>query len=188
MMSFVWSEGIWRGRLHAALWFGVPAGALFGLIEFADSGSPARGVLGAIWFGLFFGAWMARWVWRSWRGAKDLPPGDRVAVVRAVRRGDGVGEPRLAPMVIDLADVVRQREDRDHRFGWVLWLPAGVTLILALHDSLAGSTLSAAVWWAVVGYWAAFLAWLPRRRARTLARAERAESLARRTLADRARV
>jgi hypothetical protein len=57
-----------------------------------------------------------------------------------------------------------------------------VILYPALNDSLAGSTRSAVSWWVLVGYWVVFVAWVTRRDARSLARAERAKSLARRTL------
>jgi hypothetical protein len=136
----------------------------------------------AIAFAVFFSVAMTRWLQREWRRAEDLPPRDRVAVLRALRRGEDVGERRLARAVIDLADVIRQRQERDRRYRWVVWLFGGVMLCLALYDSLAGSTRSAVPWWALTGFWAVLLAWLPRRSASALARAERAESLARRTL------
>jgi len=183
-MSFVWSEKLWGGgRLQTALWIGVPAGACFGLLQFlAGAASPIGAVVKAIFFALLFGVLWTRRSWRAWRGADDLPPHDRVAVIRAIRRGEGVSEPRLAPAVVNFADVVRRGRERDHRYRWVLWLFAVVTLSLALHDSLAGSTRSAVLWWALTGFWVVFLAWLPRRWVRALARVERAESLARRTL------
>jgi|GEM_PF-2270077 len=184
MMSFVWSEKLWAGgRLQMALWIGVPAGACFGVLQFlTDSASPIGAVVAAMWFALIFGVVMTRWLRRAWPGADGLPPRDRAAVRRAVMRGEDIGEPRLAPAVADLVEVVRRAKERDHRYRWMLWLFAGVTLCLALNDSLAGSIRSAVVWWALVWFWAVFLAWLPRRNARALARAERAESLARRTL------
>jgi hypothetical protein len=180
-MPFVWrlSEKAWGGgRLQMALWIGVPAGGFFGLILFlSDSASPIGAVAEGIWFALIFGAWMTRLQRRAWGGADDLPPRDRVAVLRAVRRGED-GEPRLAPAIVDFADVVRRRNERDHRYRWVLWLAGGATLCMALYASLAGSTRSAVVWWVLVGYWALFIARSPRKGARSLARAERAESLA----------
>jgi len=185
-MPFVWSEKVWGGgRLQMALWLGLPASALFGLIEFLSGwASPIGAVAWAIWFALLYGVLMTRRLRRDWRGAYDLPPRDRVAVLRAVRRGEDVGEPRLAPAVVDLADAFRRGRERDHRYRWALWLFAGVLLCLALHDSLAGSTRSAVLWGALACLWALLLALLPRRWVRTVARAERAESLARRTLSD----
>jgi hypothetical protein len=44
------------------------------------------------------------WMWSG--GARALTPDDRVAVVRAVHRGEAIGEERLAGAVLDYAAAV----------------------------------------------------------------------------------
>jgi hypothetical protein len=177
-MDSVWS----RGRLWSAARIGAPAGIAFGLVQFALYGSVGKAIFGGLFFAVFFGAVMALIMWRSWQGARDLSSADRVAVARIVRRGEGVDDQRLAPSVLEHATAVRRKWERDNRSGWVLWIVAGLTLLLAFGATMEGSTRSAAVWWVLVAFWASFLTWLPRRRARVLSHASHAEAAARRLL------
>lgn len=183
MMGHVKNENVWgHGRLWSAVRIGVPTGFLFGAIQFAQTGSLGAALYGGIFFAVFFGGVMAIVLWRLWPGAGDMASTDRVTVARVVRRGEVIDDARLAPAVIDYVDVVRRTQDRDQRYGWMLWAFAGLTLILSLESTLSGSVRRAAVWWALTAFWAGFLVWLPRKRARLLGNAARAEASARQQL------
>lgn len=103
-------------------------------------------------------------------------------MARVVLRGELIEDPRLAPGVIDYVGVVRRTQEREQHHGWWLWASAGLTLALALGDTFSGAVRSASVWWVLVAFWVALLAWLPRRRARVLANASRSEEHARELL------
>jgi hypothetical protein len=165
--------------MWSAARIGAPAGVFIGLVQFAQSGSVAKGLRGGIFFGVFFGAAMALVMWRSWPGAKDLAPADRVAVQQVVRRGEKIDEARLAPAVLDYAGVVRRTQERESRRRWVLWLFVGATVIIALAATVDGTTREEVVWWALVALWAGSLLWLPRKQARLHSNASRAEAEAR---------
>jgi hypothetical protein len=162
---------------------GAPAGAAFGFAQFlANRSSVGGAIFGGIFFALFFGAAMARILWKRWPGAKDLSSTDRVTVSRVVRRGENIDDPRLAPAVLDYAAVVSRTQKREHRDRWVLWIFAGLTLILAMGETLVGPTRGAVFWWVLVVLWVGLLVWLPRKRARTLSHASQAATAASRLL------
>lgn len=174
-------EGAWRGgRLQSALRIGVASGILFGIIEFALSGSAARGASSGLLFGVMFGAASTLINRRRWPGSANLNNGQRMSVVRIVHRGAAVDDPRLAPAIVEYAGVVRRAHERDHRFRGVLWVFALLTLLLAAGATAAGDLRAAAVWWVLLGLWVLQLVFLqPRRRERSLARADQAEARAR---------
>jgi hypothetical protein len=183
VMSFLKTDGLWRGgRLWTAVRFGVPAGIVFGVIEFGFEGRVGRAAFEALFFGVCLGAWMAFLMWRRWPDAKHLSSGDRVTVVRIVRRGEGLDEARLAPSVLSYATMVRTSLDRAHRNAWILWIFAGSTLILALYESLRGSARMAVIFWVLVVLWAVLLVRVPRQRAQALESASHAELAARQML------
>jgi hypothetical protein len=179
-MDGVKTESVWRrGRLWSAIRIGVPAGVAFGLLQFAQKGSAGAALFQGVFFAVLFGATMALVMWRSWRGASDLESADRVAVAGVVRRGESIEEARLAPAVLDYVRVVQRAEDRDRRYRWVIWVFAGLTLILAVATTVGGPVRAATVLWALTIFWAAFLLWVqPRQRARMAANASRAKDAA----------
>jgi hypothetical protein len=155
---------------------------MFGSIHFALTGSLGEAIFQGIFLAVFSGAAMAAIMWKSWPGARDLDAAGRVSVARVVVRGEPIEDPRLASAVIDFVGVVRRTQERDQHYGWVLWAGAGLTLALALGDTFSGAVRSASVWWVLVAVWVALLIWLPRKRARVLANASRAEEHARELL------
>ncbi|MDQ1392631.1 MAG: hypothetical protein QOF30_1608 [Acidimicrobiaceae bacterium] len=165
-----------------ALWIGLPTGALFGMIQFAQSGSPGKAIFQGLFFAVFFGVVMALFLRRSWPGADQLQPADRVAVAGVVRRGEDLPDARLAPAVLDYIGAIRRTQDRGRRYRWVLWVAALGTLTLALLSSFGASTRSAVVAWGLVVLWAVLLVYLPYSRNRMLKNASHAESDARRRL------
>lgn len=136
--------------------------------------------MGGVVFGIWFGVCMAWEMRRRWRRSSDLAPPDRVAVVRAVRRGEDIQDERLADAVIHYADVVRQAQERDARLTWVGVAAAVLGSIVAIAETVAGSTGEAVLFWLLAAILAVNLTWLvPRRRDRAVANARRAELAAR---------
>jgi hypothetical protein len=122
---------------------------------------------------------MAIFLWRSWPRARELDPTDRLAVTRSVHKGEPIDDPRLAQDVIGLVGVVRRHQERDENYSWILWIFAALALALAVASTVNGDVREAAVWWALVAFWAGMLVWLPRKRAQVLANASHAEDGAR---------
>jgi hypothetical protein len=104
---------IWRGGpLFRAVTLGLPVGLFFGALGFAESGSVAAFLALVILGPMVYGLPMARRMARFWPGAKKLSGTDRVAVVRASRRGENIGEARLAHAVIDYSSGLLQRASK----------------------------------------------------------------------------
>lgn len=173
------------GPVRAALHIGIPAGFGFGLLQFAIDGSVAGAVFGGVFFAVFFGGTMALIARRRWSGSGRLAPDDRVAVARAVRRGDDVGDDRLVEAVIDYAEAVRKTQERDARLRWILPLFGVLSFVIAVTSTIGGSAREAVVFWLLSGFWViGILWWFPRQRARWRENASRAEAAARRRAGD----
>ncbi len=157
---------------------GLAAGVFFGALGFAESGSVAALIALVVLGPFVFGIPMARRMARFWPGAKLLSGKDRVAVVRATRRGHNIGEARLAQAVIEYSSGLRDAHDHARRYRWVLPLVAALSLILASTDSFFGPIRLALVSWLWVAIIVVELWWWPRRRADLLSNAERAEAQA----------
>jgi hypothetical protein len=179
--------GFWSGgRLWSAVRVGLPAGVIFGGLEFADGRhSVDSAIVSGILFAVFFSALMTGRIWRSWPGAKDLTSADRTAAARVVRRGESVGDPGLAPAVIEYAAVVTEARKKERRNWWVLLIFLAGTLVFAVSSTVDGSTRSTVVWWVLVGFWVVMLALIPRRSKRVIEHAERADEAARNLTDDR---
>ena len=151
-------EQIWRhGRPWTALIIGAPAGLLFGLFQFGSSGGLERALFGGSSFGVFCGAVMSSLIWGRWKAAKKLSSQDRRAVARSVLQGEPIEDSRLAPAVIEYAEVVRGGHDRERRYRWTLWIWPTLTLALALAATVNGSTRQAVLFWGLVVFWIAFM-------------------------------
>ncbi len=174
-------EQIWRyGRLWTALIVGVPAGLLFGLFQFGSSGRLGGALFGGSFFGVFFGAAMSILIWSRWKAAKKLSSQDRQAVALSVLQGEPIEDPRLAPAVIEYAEVVRGGHDRERRYRWTLWIWPTLTLALAVAATVNGATRQAVLFWGLVVFW--IMPVQQRRARKTISRASRAESSARQLL------
>ncbi|MFC3577812.1 hypothetical protein ACFOZ0_32045 [Streptomyces yaanensis] len=161
---------------------GLPVGFFFGALVLAESGSWVGAAVVAFVLSLFYGIRVARRMSRAWPEAKQLDPVDRAVVVRATRRGEGVPEARLAPAVIEYGDGLRRAREYDRLFLWIVVLVAVLAVALAVYDTFTGSTREMAVSWLLVALLLVELTWGPRKQARVLSNAERAEGLARRAL------
>lgn len=82
--------------------------------------------------------------------------------------------------MIGYADVVRQAQERDARLSWLGVAFAVLASAYAVSETVAGSTGEAVLFGVLAGYLVFSVTWLgPRRRARALANAGRAEQAAR---------
>ncbi|HYP91834.1 MAG TPA: hypothetical protein VER34_01315, partial [Mycobacterium sp.] len=88
---------VWRGGfLRRALIIGGAVGVSLAALAWIDSGILLAGVMVLVIVGLFYGIWMPRRMARYWPGAKQLDGDDRVTVARTARRGERIGDARLA--------------------------------------------------------------------------------------------
>ncbi|MGW2563035.1 hypothetical protein ACWCXB_28050 [Streptomyces sp. NPDC001514] len=117
---------------------------------------------------------------RAWPGADDLDSADRVAVVRATRRGEDIGDARLAPAVIDYSGGLRTVREQGR--VWVVLLFAALAVALAFTDTFTGSAWETVMSWLVVTFFLVELAWWPRQQTHVISNAERAEKFAREIL------
>jgi hypothetical protein len=116
-------ERIWKGGLlTAAVRIGLLPGVAFGLVRFVLDGSVPGAVFQGALFTLAGGSSTVVMLRHGWAKSSELAPHDRVAVARAVYRGEDIGDERMAPAVIDYADVVRRAQARDDRMSWVFHL------------------------------------------------------------------
>ena len=173
---------MWRGGFALrALTTGGVVGICVGFLAALDSGFWITGPIVLVVVGTLYGVMMARRMARYWPGAKDLTGDERVAVARAVRRGEQT-EDRLSESVIDYSRGLHAATETGR---WVRWL-----LIVVLVVAVA-----TAAWDAVFGSWGNLVAsaiylvalvvevfWVPKHEARLLANADTAAALARKSL------
>ncbi len=117
----VW-ERLWGGGRFGAATFGLPFGILGGGSVWAISGSATQAVAGGLVSGVIHGSFLAVTRWHAWPRGGQLSSPDRVAVMRAVQRGERVPDPRLAPEVLAYAQVIACAAERGQRQRWMLWV------------------------------------------------------------------
>ncbi|MBV9640423.1 MAG: hypothetical protein JO330_12810 [Mycobacteriaceae bacterium] len=175
---------VWRGgTAFRVVSVGLAVGVFFGVLGWVEAGSVVALVALVVLGPIVFGIPMARRMARFWPGAKALSGADRVAVVRATRRGQNIGEARLGHAVIEYGSGLREAHEQARRYRWVVPVVAALSLILALTDSFFGSIRLALVSWLWVAVIVVELLWWPGKRADLLSDAERAQTLAWRVLA-----
>lgn len=119
----------------------------------------------------------------DWPGVDRLAPADRRAVVRAVRRGQPVGDPKLAPQVISLASHVLAQSER-MAASWTRRWWAQLALLVLLGGgfvaSLADGDPAPELWWrgAVVAFLATAIGLTPWSERRRRAKADAARTQA----------
>jgi uncharacterized membrane protein len=177
--AFVWRGGWLRRALTIGVGVGVPLSALAWL----DSGMWLSAAIVLVILVAFYGIWMARRMGRYWPGAEGLSGEERLTVVRTARRGERIGDVRLAQPVIDYSRGLHAAADNARPFRWL------VPIVL-----VAG--IAAAAWDAVFGTWGNAIAsaiylvllffelfWWPKRQRQLLANADRAAEIAQNVLA-----
>ena len=166
---------VWRGGfLSRALLIGVPVGTVLAALAWLDSGSVGVGVLVLIVVGTFYGVWMPYRMARYWPGAKQLTGADRVAVADAVRRGQRIGDERLAQAVFDYRNGLHAAAEKARLFRWFVLFLLVVAVGTAVWDAAFGSwgnAVASCVYLVMLGV---ELFWWPKRQDQLLANADRA--------------
>ncbi|AFM17230.1 hypothetical protein Mycch_2457 [Mycolicibacterium chubuense NBB4] len=164
---------VWRGgAVRRAVTIGAAFGLCVGALAWLDSGAVAAGAVVFTVVGGFYGVWMSRRMARYWP-SDQLSGADRVAVVRAVRRGEPVAG-RLSDAAAAYAAGLTAAAEEGRRWRWLLGVVLVVAAVTALWDAALGSWGNAV---ASAVYLAALLVevfWWPGRRARLLSNAQRA--------------
>ncbi|MFF9087524.1 hypothetical protein ACF1BE_14085 [Streptomyces sp. NPDC014991] len=101
---------------------GLGAGVLSAAFVLVEAGSWPGAVVVLVVLGLFYGIRVARRMSGLWPEAARLSGAERAAVVRATRRGEAVGDPRLAPSVAGYAGALRRAAEEDRLRRWVVVL------------------------------------------------------------------
>lgn len=158
---------------------GLTAGIFLSALSFADSGLLLGSIVALIVLTPLYGIMMARRMGRYWPGAKDLNGADRVAVARAARRGESVGNAALTSAVIDYSEGLRAAYEQARHHRWVIWLAVAAVAAVAVVDCFISPIRSALVSWLFVAFLGVELFWWPRRQAHLVANAEHAAKLAR---------
>jgi hypothetical protein len=175
------SEWLWAGgRLRTAVTFGIPFGLVIGTEVWVFSGSVIQAVIDVPLAGAMSGGFMAVMMWRGWPRGGKLPPADRVAVLRAVQRGERVSDPRLVPEVLAYAKVMLRAADREQRQRWVLCVFAAGIAAWAAVVTVTGSAAQLAYAWTLAVIFFGLVWWSPRRfahRRRDAAKAARLASV-----------
>lgn len=174
---------VWRGGFALrALTAGGAVGLSVGALAWLDSGFWLSGLIVLVVVGTFYGVWMARRMARYWPGAKDLSGEQRVAVARAVRRGEPIDDARLSQPVIDYSRALHAAAETGRWLRWVLVFVLVVGVGTAAWDAVYGSwgnTVASAIY-LVALLVEVFL--MPKWQAQMLANADRAAALARKSL------
>ncbi len=166
----------------AGLFMGFTFGAYMAIRSGLDTGSPAVGLVGGFVSGLLLGVIMAVVAHRQRGLLRHLPTTDRVLVLRSVRRGEDVGEPRLAPAVIAYAEQLRRQSERfwgrpSTEVG-LCWGFALLGVLVTAGAAVEGNTAGMIGSSALTLIWAGSAVAWPRRHARTMARIDKAERAA----------
>jgi hypothetical protein len=170
---------VWRGGAFSrALIVGGAVGVAVGALAWLDSGFLLSGVIVLVVIGVFYGIWMSRRMARYWPGAKQLSGDERVTVVRTARRGERIGDARLAESVIDYSRGMHAAVDNARPFRWLVPLVLIVGVGTALWDAVFGSwgnAVASAIYLALL---LIEVFWWPKRRDGLLANADRAAEMA----------
>jgi hypothetical protein len=170
---------VWRGGFFCrAMVLGAALGIPLGVLAWIDSGFLLGGILAVFFTGVIYGIWLPRRMARYWPGAKHLSGEDRVTVARTARRGERIGDPRLAQPLIDYSAGIHAAAEQAKPFRWVVPLILVIGIGTAVWDSIFGTWGNAV---ASVIYLAALLVevfWWPKRRDELLANGDRAADIA----------
>jgi multidrug efflux pump subunit AcrB len=170
---------VWRfGSIPRALIVGPVVGIVIGLLAFLGSGSVLAGLVALVIVTPLYGALMARQMTKYWPEANKLAGTDRVAVTRAVRSGREIGDARLAPAVIAYSRALHAASERSRLWWWLIVVLGVVAIGFAIVDTVTAAPVGeAVVSWLYFAFFPIEAWWWPRRQARLLANARRAEQL-----------
>lgn len=145
------------GRVRRAVVFGGLIGLVYGALQVADDGSLVKGVVSGVLFGLMNGV-IAYVRPTPPEHLADLTPANRRKVFRAVRRGEVITDPLLAPAVVRQAQLMEG--GGDVRAGRVLALALlalsllGIVFGIGMADPgiLAASSFATLLWVLVLAF------------------------------------
>jgi hypothetical protein len=143
-----------------------------------DSGFLLSGVIVLVVVGAFYGIWMARRMARYWPGAKQLSGDERVTVARTARRGERIGDARLAQAIVDYSSGLHAAAERARPFRWLIPIVLVVSVGTAAWDAVYGSWGNAIASGIYLVLLAIEVFWWPKRQAQLLANADRAADVA----------
>ena len=171
---------VWRGgSVRRAALVGAAIGLCLGALAWLDSGFLLTGAIVTVVVGVFYGVWMSRRMLRYWPGSAKLTGEQRVAVVRAARLGEPVGDPALAEPVAEYAHGLHRAAETAKPLRWLLAFILVVAIGTAVWDAVFGSwgnAIVSAIYLVALGV---EMLWWPRRQAALLANADRAAAMAR---------
>ena len=170
---------VWRGgALRRAVTLGVAIGFFLAALAWIDSGLLLGGVIAFVITAVVYGIVMRRRMARYWPGAKQLSGDDRVTVVRTARRGERIGDARLAQAVIDYSRGMHDAAEKGRLFRWFLIFILVVAVGTAVWDAVFGSwgNAVASVIYLVLLLFELF--WWPKRLEQLLANTDRAADIA----------
>lgn len=164
--------------------FGVALGAIIGAEQLPSTVSNAvgAGVVGGVVSGVLFGLLMALVLKRQGpRWPRDASSAIRQSAARAVRRGETVSDPALAPAVVAMAEQVqRQATSRLARSARIIFpLVSVIGAVLLYQAVVKGSIGAMAAWSADVVYWPVLLVLTQRFQRKRTRNAKKAEASAR---------
>ena len=166
---------VWRGgSVPRVVIIGGCAGLVSGALAWLDSGVPAVGGIVLTVVGVFYGTWMARRMARYWPQSRSLTGEQRVEVVRAARRGDRIGDPRLAEDVRAYARGLHAAAREARPLRWLLVIVLVVASGVAVWDAVFGSwgnAVASAIYLVALMF---ELFWWPKRQQSLLINADRA--------------
>ena len=168
--AFVWHGGF----VYRALITGVSVGLCLGVLAWLDSGFFLAGALAFVIVGVFYGTWMPRRMARYWPVATQLDGAQRVALVRAARRGIRIDDPRLVDAAAGYRQGMHAAVEAARPLRWVLLLVLGVAMATAVWDAVFGSIGNAVVSFVYLVLLLVEIFWWPKRQAQLLANVDRA--------------
>jgi hypothetical protein len=170
---------VWRGgSLRRALIVGGGVGMGVGALAWIDSGFLLGGVIVFVILGTFYGIWMSRRMARYWPGSKELNGDERVTVVQAARRGERIGDARLAQAVIDYCRGLHAAADAARPLRWLLIFVLVVGVGTAVWDAVYGSWGNAVASGNYLALLLIEIFWWPRRQEQLLTNADQAAEMA----------
>ena len=177
MQDWLWRGGPRRWAVAAGFVSGLWAtGALL-----AVSVDAVFAVFGGLLSWVLYVALAKKASWPGWRREplSLLSPSDRVAVIRAVRKGEPVPDSRLAPSVLAFAKFAISEAEQEQRRRWTFFALPVLLIAVAVGLTVAGSVRLAAYLWALTAFSLMPVCLLPGRAERRLKIAGEAARLAR---------
>lgn len=168
--AFVW----YGGFVYRALITGIGVGVFLGLLAWLDSGLFLAGALVFVIVAVFYGMWMPIRMARYWPTAKQLDGAQRVATVRAARRGTRIDDPRLAGSAVDYRRGMHAAVQAARPLRWLLLFVLAVAVATAVWDAVFGSIGNAVVSFVYLILLLLEIFWWPKRQAQLLANVDRA--------------